>query len=152
MGKMLLKKHYIHAIAVFMAVYLCITLLATAVEAHWNMEPKFWVDESKEKFFVLMHNKAHANHDPVKERIEVCFWIEEVRDKVYKRVSEKKCMKFVLEPNELKTVSFDLKELSVSLRKGNYRAVAVARQVKSKIVKFFMGAAMARLSENFEVK
>lgn len=129
-----------------------ITLLAKSAEAHWNTEPRFWIDESKEKFFLTMHNKAHANHDPVKEKIEVCFWIEEVGVNIHKRISEKKCMKFVLKPDELKTVTFDLKALSISLKKGHYRAVAIARQLKNKIVKFFMGAAMARLNEDFEVK
>lgn len=116
------------------------------------MEPRFWADESKEKFFLSLHNKADANRDPVREKMEVCFWIEGIRDNIPKRISEKRCIKFVMKPEELKTLDFELKESYFSFKRGNYRAVAMARQIKSRFVKFFLGAAMVRLYADFKVK
>jgi len=149
---MLLKERYGHTIAVLIALCLSVAFQVKSAEAHWNMEPRFWADESKKKFFLSLHNKADANRDPVKEKMEVCFWIEEVRDNIPKRISEKRCIKFVMKPNEFKTLDFELKETYFSFKRGNYRAVAMARQRKSRFVKFFMGAALAKLYADFDVK
>src|SRR3972149_10093730 len=69
-------------------------------EAHWNMEARLWADDSKEKFFFRIHNGAHANRNPVKKELNVCFWIEDVAGGSNKIISEKKCDTVIMKPDE----------------------------------------------------
>ena len=60
-------------IGLWLGALLGVLLQTTSALAHWDMEPRFWADESKEKFYLRIHNGAHANRSAVKKELEVCF-------------------------------------------------------------------------------
>jgi hypothetical protein len=136
-------------------------LLAIAdAQAHWNMEPRFWPDDSNEMFFFRIHNGAHANRNPAKKELNVCFWIEEVRGAENRAVSGKKCNAVVMKPDEWMTFEFSIKDVTINeaaaskgkLKAGKYRAVAQAREQRGWFMKLILGAAMERVYNYFEVK
>jgi len=124
------------------------------------MEARFWADHSKEKFYLRIHNGAHANRNPVKRDLKVCFWVEELVGNAYNAVSEKECRSVVVRPNEWLDFVFDLRKIGMQgrvknglkLKMGSYRAVVVAREQRSALAKFLFGAALERLYSYFEVK
>ncbi len=142
------------------AALLGVLLHSAPALAHWNMEPRFWADDSKETFYLRIHNGAHANRNAVKKELNVCFWVEELSGGTYKAVSEKKCSTVVLKPDVWMDFTFSLREAAVeqqakkgaNLIKGSYRAVAMAREQKGRLAKFLFGAALERLYSYFEVK
>lgn len=147
-------------VVLLMLSFLSVTLQPVYSEAHWDMEPRFWADESKEKFFFRIHNGSHANRNPVKKELSVCFWIEELHSNDYAVISDKKCTMVVIKPDEWMTFDFELKDVDIraetknnkKLKRGNYRAAAMAREQKSKLEKLFFGASMERLYSYFEIK
>ncbi|MCL4492644.1 MAG: hypothetical protein M1510_12245 [Nitrospirae bacterium] len=147
-------------LALSLALLLGAVFQTAIARAHWDMEPRFWADASKEKFFLRIHNGAHANRNPVRKELNVCFWIERSAGEVQTRVSEKKCIMTVLKPDEWMTFTFGLKDLAIhgdaqnrgTLKKGSYRAVAMAREQRSTLARIFLGAALERLYTYFEVK
>jgi len=151
---------YSHFMGLCLAAFLIIVLHATPALAHWSMEPRFWADESKEEFYLRIHNGAHANRSPVKRELSVCFWVEELSGGTHTAISEKKCSTVVLKPDEWLNFVFDLKEAAIheraknlgKLKKGSYRAVAMAREQKGRLAKILFGAALERLYSYFEVK
>lgn len=151
---------YVHSIGLCLGVLLGVVLQTTSAQAHWDMEPRFWADESKGQFYLRIHNGAHANRRAVRKELNVCFWVERLSGNTYSAVSEKKCRTVVLKPDEWLDFTFDLKEAAIQeeakigehLRKGSYRAVAMAREQKGTLTKIFFGAALERLYSYFEVK
>ncbi len=128
--------------------------------AHWNMEPRFWADDSKETFYLRIHNGAHANRSAEMKELKVCFWVEGLSGGTYTAVSEEKCSTVLLKPDEWLDFVFDLKKAVMQekatdrgrLKKGSYRAVAMAREQKGRLAKILFGAALERLYSYFEVK
>ena len=150
----------LHIIGVCLGAFLGVVLYTTSALAHWDMEPRFWADESKGQFYLRIHNGAHANRSPVKKELNVCFWVEELSGSTYTAVSEKKCRAVLLKPDEWLDFAFDLKEAAIqeqakngaNLKKGSYRAVAMAREQKGTLARILFGAALERLYSYFEVK
>lgn len=128
--------------------------------AHWDMEPRFWPDDAKETFYLRIHNGAHANRSATRKELNVCFWVEELSAGAYQAVSEKKCSMVVLKPDVWMDFSFSLREATAleqakkgaGLKKGSYRAVAMAREQKGTLARILFGAALERLYSYFEVK
>lgn len=151
---------YPHVTGLCVAALIGVLLHSAPALAHWDMEPRFWADESKEKFYLRIHNGAHANRSPVKKELNVCFWVEGLTRGVYEAVSEKKCSTVLLKPDEWLDFVFDLKEAAMqekakkgaNLKKGSYRAVAMAREQKGTLARILFGAALERLYSYFEVK
>ena len=151
---------YLPITVLCLGVLLGLVLQTTAASAHWVMEPRFWADDSKEKFYLRIHNGAHANRSPVMKKLNVCFWVEGLSGGAYNAVSEKKCSTVIMKPGEWLDFAFDLKEAAIlepakngaNLKKGSYRAVATAREQKGTLAKILFGAALERLYSYFEVK
>lgn len=151
---------YPHVTGLCVAALLGVLLHSAPALAHWNMEPRFWADDSKETFYFRIHNGAHANRSAVKKELNVCFWVEELSGGDYKAVSEKKCSTVVLKPDVWMDFAFSLREAAVqeqakkgaNLKKGSYRAVAMAREQKGTLARILFGAALERLYSYFEVK
>ncbi len=151
---------YPSVIGLCLGAFLGVMLNAAAALAHWDMEPRFWADESKGQFYLRIHNGAHANRNAVKKELNVCFWLEGLSGNAYSAVSEKKCTLVVLRPDEWKDFVFNLREASIqgqakngaNLKKGSYRAVAMAREQKGTLARILFGAALERLYTYFEVK
>jgi hypothetical protein len=151
---------YPYATGLCVAALLGVMLHSAPALAHWNMEPRFWPDDAKETFYLRIHNGAHANRSAVKKELNVCFWVEELSGGAYKAVSEKKCSTVVLNPDVWMDFAFSLREAAVqeqakngaNLKKGSYRAVAMAREQKGRLAKILFGAALERLYSYFEVK
>lgn len=127
---------------------------------HWDMEARFWAAEGNEKFFLRIHNGEHANRRPVKKDMNVCFWIEDTGEGSNRLVSEKICSTVMIKPDEWMTFEFGMKDavfekdtvVDGKMKKGRYRAVALAREQKGWFMKLLFGAAMERLYSYFEVK
>ena len=151
---------HVHSITLCLGVLLVLVLQTTAASAHWDMEPRFWADESKGQFYLRIHNGAHANRNAVRKELSVCFWVEGLSGSTYSAVSEKKCRTAVLKPDEWLDFAFALKETVIQekakngahLKKGSYRAVAMAREQKGTLARILFGAALERLYSYFEVK
>ncbi|MCL5022694.1 MAG: hypothetical protein M1497_04900 [Nitrospirae bacterium] len=137
-----------------------VLLLHAAAMAHWDMEPRFWADATGEKFFLRIHNGAYANRSAVRKELNVCFWVEERSGNLYQAVSEKKCSMVTLKPDEWMDFVFDLRTVTmrgeaingVRLKKGSYRAVAVAREQRGMVARILLGAALERLYSYFQVQ
>jgi hypothetical protein len=151
---------YPAAIGLCLGAFLGVVLHAAAALAHWDMEPRFWADEPKGQFYLRIHNGAHANRSAVKKELNVCFWLEGLSGGTYSAVSEKKCSLVVLKPDEWMDFVFDLRGTAIQesvkngavLKKGSYRAVAMAREQKGTLARILFGAALERLYSYFEVK
>lgn len=82
------------------------------------------------------------------------------RGGTYSAVSEKRCSLVVLKPDEWMDFAFNPKEAAIqeqakngaNLKKGSYRAVAMAREQKGTLARILFGAALERLYSYFEVK
>lgn len=148
--------------ALFLALVCVLMFSYTDIaRAHWDLDSRFWQDdEEKDRFFLRIHNGTHANRKPVRRKLNVCFWLEVEGNKDYTPVSDKQCSMVVIEPDGWKNFSFELNKLSVHedvkntdrLKKGNYRAVVVAREQKGMIARLLFGAVLERLYSYFEVK
>ncbi|MBI5199144.1 MAG: hypothetical protein HZA09_03915 [Nitrospirae bacterium] len=151
---------FLKGITVLLLLVFVVMFHANAVLAHWDMEPRFLADDSKEKFFLTIHNGYHANRKPVKKNLNVCFWIEKLQDREYKIISEKRCTMTIVRPDEWVSLTFDIKDISIQegfrnsgrLKRGSYRAVTLAREQKSRLAKILFGAALERLYAYFEIK
>lgn len=151
---------YKKVITVLLLLMFVVMFQAKAVVAHWDMEPRFWADDSREKFFLTIHNGYHANRKPVKRDLNVCFWIEKLQDREYKIISQKRCTMTVVRPDEWVSLTFDIKDISIQedirnsgrLKRGSYRAVTLAREQKNRLAKILFGAALERLYAYFEIK
>lgn len=147
-------------IGLCLGAFLGVVLHTAAALAHWDMEPRFWADESKGQFYLRIHNGAHANRSAVKKELNVCFWLEELSEGTYSAVSEKRCSLVVLKPDAWMDFVFNPKEAAIreqakngaNLKKGSYRAVAMAREQKGTLARILFGAALERLYSYFEVK
>jgi hypothetical protein len=146
---------------------LCFLLCAWAVfgaspaQGHWDMEARFWGDNSGETFTFRIHNGSHANRSPVRKELNICFWLEQsTAATTYASITEKKCSMVVLKPEEWMEVSFNRSDLAIQqqakangkLKKGSYRAVVVAKEQKGRLEKILFGAALEKLYSYFEVK
>jgi hypothetical protein len=114
---------------------------ATPAYGHWDMEARFWGDNSGETFHFRIHNGSHANRSPVRKELNICFWLEEpMAAKTYEAITEKKCSTVILKPEEWMDFSFNLSDLAIQqqakangkLKKGSYRAVVVAKELKKR--------------------
>lgn len=130
-------------------------------EAHWNMEPRLWSDDSREKFNFTIHNGSHANVTPTTKDLEVCYWVEKRNlDTEFEQVSEKECSFIQILPDDWFRMSFKLNDVvfyegvknTDTLKKGSYRAVVVAREQKGLLKRIILGAAFERLYSYFEIK
>lgn len=147
-------------IGIFLASVFAVALPIRPADAHWDMEPRFWAEKTQERFFLRIHNGAHANRKASRKEMMVCFWLERAKGASYEKVSEKKCSEAVMEPDAWMNFVFALKEAVLhdeakrgsKLKPGNYRAVAMAREQKGKVAKIFFGAALERLYTYFTVK
>lgn len=138
-----------------------IVLSASPAYGHWDMEARFWGDNSGETFYFRIHNGSHANRSPVRKELNICFWIEEpTAVKTYAPITEKKCSTAVLKPEEWMDFSFNRSDLAIQqqakaggkLKTGSYRAVVVAKEQKGMLKKILFGAALSKLYSYFEVK
>src|SRR5512146_1992282 len=117
---------------------LCFSLCAWAMfgaspaQGHWDMEARFWGDNSGETFSLRIHNGSHANRSPVRRELNICFWLEQSTDATtYESITEKKCSTVVLKPEEWMEASINRGDLTMQqqakakgkLKKGSYRAV-----------------------------
>lgn len=151
---------HVYLIGLCLGVLLGLVFQTTAASAHWDMDPRFWADESKGQFYLRIHNGSHANRKPVKRELKVCFWVEKLSENAYSAVSEKKCSTVVLKPDEWLNVDFNLEEAPIqekakngtNLKKGSYRAVAMVREQKGTLARILFGAALERLYSYFDVK
>ncbi len=152
---------YVQAIALVLMVGTGVLIQAIPVSAHWDLDSRFWRENPEDqKFLLRIHNGTHANQTPVERLLSICFWVERVDGENYTPVSEKMCFAEAIKPDEWKTYGFELKELVVyeeakqagKLLTGRYRAVAVAREQKSRWIKIFLGAALLRHYSDFVVK
>ncbi len=142
------------------AVFILIALRAVPASAHWDMEPRFWADDAKETFHLTIHNVAHGDRSPGTREMNVCFWIEGLSANSYSAVSDKKCREAVLKPNQWLEFLFQMRETVIQdrakngakLKKGNYRAVVLAREQRGRLAKILFGAALERLYSYFDVK
>lgn len=145
-----------------LVVFAAIVLVFQADETlgHWNLEPRFWAADGNEKFFLRIHNGAHANRKSTKKDLNVCFWIEKVGEGSNSVISDKKCSAVVMKPDEWLTFEFSLRDAVLirdeqtngKLIGGRYRAVAMAREQQGWFMKLIFGAAMERVYVYFEVK
>lgn len=132
----------------------------TAAAGHWDMDARFWQDDVKERFNLRIHNGTHANREPVRRELDICFWVEKEKDRSYMPVSERKCTANVLRPDEWLNLSFNMGEVRFDegcrpggkLSSGKYRAVMTAREKKGIIARLIFGAALERLYTYFEVR
>lgn len=138
-----------------------IVLSVSPAYGHWDMEARFWGDNSGETFHFRIHNGSHANRSPVRKELNICFWLEEpMAAKTYASITEKKCSTAVLKPEEWMDFSFHRSDLVIQqqakangeLKKGSYRAVVVVKEQKGRLEKILFGAALEKMYSYFEVK
>lgn len=138
-----------------------VCVYSSPASAHWDMDARFWLDkESENRFVFRIHNGSHANRDPVRRTLNICFWIEGVSGSLYEPVSDKKCELVDMKPDTWKKMELKVYDLAIngSVKKeaklidGAYKAKVSAREQKSGLTKLIFGASMERLFVEFVVK
>lgn len=135
---------------------------SSPASAHWDMDARFFMDKKVEnKFIFRIHNGSHANRDPVRRTLNICFWIEGKSGTLFEPVSDKKC-----ELVDMKSDTWRKLELKVyddlaingsvkndgKLKDGSYKVKVAAREQKNGLMKLIFGASLERLTVDIIVK
>lgn len=143
----------------FVVALVCV--YASPASAHWDMDARFWLDKKAEnKFIFRIHNGSHANRDPVRRTLNICFWIEGMSGSVYEPVSDKKCELVDMKSDTWKKLELEVYDLAINgsvkiggkLKNGVYKVKVSAREQKNRFMRLIFGASLERLSVDILVK
>jgi hypothetical protein len=125
------------------------------------MDARFFLDKKAEnKFIFRIHNGSHANRDPERRTLDICFWVEGMSGTVYEPVSDKKCELIDMKADSWRKLELEVYDLALNasvienskLTNGVYNVKVSAREQKGGLMKLIFGASLERLSVEIVVK